>query len=480
MTMENTDPQPKGTAQCHGLIDPGILCPKKVVELIEPYGHRVGLLLERRRADEYTNYELAQLPIVYPEFNDNVSATEDCYSSDLWRYVLDDHQTFMLYDRTNKRIWETASFKLARLSILIQQSARLIKEKKPAFLIYNATPHNIFTWVFARTAEFYGSKIFYFQHSFLPWRYFLYCGLNRNATIFVPENNEGAFDLPSKSEQKLSEQFLGRKAGSSAYALPAYEKERLRRHKGRSFSISASFSQHYKRPINALNAAICYQAYKSLAVQPTGGKPLLIFFMHYQPERTTLPEAYGYAQQLIAISAIKSVLPNGVELFVKEHPSTFRNLCSWRERSPSYYRMLVERVGVHLLPMDYDSYEAIDNAWVVASIAGTVLYEALIRGRRALAFSPLGFDQVRSRHLHIYHSAEGLKAFFDSCLLDGNAEISPSMLKNIKELHKTTFSGLSDSSGSIEEVERSRRVLRTEAMLRGIASLFQSELRFYL
>ena len=74
-----------------------------------------------------------------------------------------------------------------------------------------------------------------------------------------------------------------------------------------------------------------------------------VFFLHFQPERTTLPEGYGFAQQLAAIIALDGALPEGTKLYVKEHPTTFTHDCMWKERLPFWYRLIDKFTKVQLV-----------------------------------------------------------------------------------------------------------------------------------
>jgi hypothetical protein len=124
-----------------------------------------------------------------------------------------------------------------------------------------------------------------------------------------------------------------------------------------------------------------------------------------------LPEGYGFGQQLAAIVALATALPDGMLLFVKEHPSIYTVSCHWVERLPSWYRSLAQTPRLRLLPIETDPYSLIDSSECVATVAGTIGREALIRGKPVIAFGRGAMTLVQSEALHKYTDQKALKAF---------------------------------------------------------------------
>ena len=160
-----------------------------------------------------------------------------------------------------------------------------------------------------------------------------------------------------------------------------------------------------------LNKALCYRTYQRWRGRPSPGDTYVILFLHFQPERTTLPEAYGFAQQVAAIIALAAALPEGTHLYVKEHPTTFTHDCLWKERLPFWYPHDRSYQNVQLVPIETDPYELMEGSICVSTIAGTVAGEALIRGKPVVVFGRGAITLVQSEGLHKYADQKGLREF---------------------------------------------------------------------
>ena len=200
-----------------------------------------------------------------------------------------------------------------------------------------------------------------------------------------------------------------------------------------------------------LNKALCFRAYRGLSEAPSGEERFVAFFLHYQPERTTLPESYGFAQQFAALAALAAVLPPGLHLYVKEHPSIFTGDCQWDERLPFWYRRIAQIPGVRLLPIETDPYPLIDRSDCVATVAGTIGGEALIRGKPVVAFGRGALSLVRTPALHKYTDQASLRAFLAD--LERLRETGFTLEQYGKDIAQETYSGTADESsfGAIEE-----------------------------
>lgn len=118
--------------------------------------------------------------------------------------------------------------------------------------------------------------------------------------------------------------------------------------------------------------------------------PFVYFALHYQPERTTVPEADLYYDQISAIRMLASVLPEGWHIVVKEHP---RQLGDRKPdlRSLHYGRQwLYDALGripnAVLLHPFVASSEAVARARLTASCNGSAVFEGLQKGVAGLTF----------------------------------------------------------------------------------------------
>jgi len=122
-------------------------------------------------------------------------------------------------------------------------------------------------------------------------------------------------------------------------------------------------------------------------------KKFVYFGLHFEPERTTNPDGGVFHDQILAIIALRKILPSEVEIIVKEHPSQFYIFeRGARGRSPLFYDLLKNIKGVQLAHYEEDSFNLIRRSVFVATITGTVALEAAILGKKGLIFGDSWFS----------------------------------------------------------------------------------------
>jgi hypothetical protein len=115
--------------------------------------------------------------------------------------------------------------------------------------------------------------------------------------------------------------------------------------------------------------------------------PFVYVALHLQPERTTSSLGGVFADQFVLIDTLARSLPPGWTVYVKEHPSQFYPpFCGERGRHADFYRDVSRIPNVALASLSMSSFDLIDCARAVATVTGTVGWEAVIRGTPALVF----------------------------------------------------------------------------------------------
>jgi hypothetical protein len=124
-------------------------------------------------------------------------------------------------------------------------------------------------------------------------------------------------------------------------------------------------------------------------------KKFVYFGLHFEPERTTNPDGGVFHDQILAIIALRKILPSEVEIIVKEHPSQFYIFeRGSRGRSPLFYDLLKNIKGVQLAHYEEDSFNLIRGSVFVATITGTLALEAAILGKKGLIFGDSWFTDT--------------------------------------------------------------------------------------
>lgn len=109
--------------------------------------------------------------------------------------------------------------------------------------------------------------------------------------------------------------------------------------------------------------------------------PFVFFALHNEPEANA--DVYGgeYKFQPDALAALSAALPAGWRILVKENPAQ-----SFVRRGEAFHRLIESLPDVWWVPDDTPSTVLVARAVLVASLCGTVGYEALLAGKPCLFF----------------------------------------------------------------------------------------------
>jgi hypothetical protein len=302
------------------------------------------------------------------------------------RYVLNDSAAYHILRRkiNEKGLYEIDLY----AERVIYWSIHKLLSHNIDCIIHHNTPHEVVSYIFSKVAEFFKIPIFVIRQSPIPWRVYIQKGAFDGR---LAERNNGA---AYEADLKELRSFLNKKTQEYKDAIPEYEKERLIRLKGKFWSwkkeIGVALNKK-KNPVKSFYALYLkfklYSFFESkISDTDKWNSRFVTFYLHYQPERTTLPEGGVYNQQLIAIRLLRLLLPIDVSLIVREHPSTFRNSFSLTTRSVLFYSRITALTNVFLCPLELDSFQMLDKSLFISTITGTVATEASVRGRCTLYF----------------------------------------------------------------------------------------------
>ena len=129
-----------------------------------------------------------------------------------------------------------------------------------------------------------------------------------------------------------------------------------------------------------------HRSYCDAATTKLPSGPFVIFFMHYQPERTSLPEALLFVQQWIAVRMLSWELPEGWTLLVREHPATWLKPLDISVRTINLFKDIASLERTEICSMDVDTFDLIDSCQAVATLTGSVGFQSLLRSKPVIAF----------------------------------------------------------------------------------------------
>lgn len=169
-------------------------------------------------------------------------------------------------------------------------------------------------------------------------------------------------------------------------------------YKNRKFSLEQThfsvieFALRKKNRIKYIN--FLKKHYESLASNPKPDDQYIIFFLHYQPEATTSPSGDIFVNQLLCIETLLKHTPNNYKIYVKEHPNQFMShLQGQTSRIKEFYDDLAKIPRVKMIPLEIDSYTLIKEAKAVATVTGTVGWEAAVQQKPVIIFGIIWYEK---------------------------------------------------------------------------------------
>ncbi len=122
-------------------------------------------------------------------------------------------------------------------------------------------------------------------------------------------------------------------------------------------------------------------------------KKFVYFGLHYEPEKTTLPDGGIFHDQFLAILKLREFVPKDIKIYVKEHPSMFYDsLYGFRGRSPLFYRLLKNINNIEILGTTHKTFDLINKSIFTATITGTLGIESAILGKKSIIFGESWFS----------------------------------------------------------------------------------------
>jgi hypothetical protein len=183
--------------------------------------------------------------------------------------------------------------------------------------------------------------------------------------------------------------YFGKK-GYVWWGFPTYLKQRNKRIEASRLSI-IDYSTH-KIKANRLKRKL-KKYYDSLAELPDLHEPYVFLPLHYQPEMTSSPTGDIFVDQSLCVELLLKNVPPDWKIYVKEHPAQYQSHGEGQtSRIREFYDDLLKFPNVRLIPFQSDSFDLIANAKAVATITGTVGWEAMVRRKPVLLFSSAWYE----------------------------------------------------------------------------------------
>lgn len=299
------------------------------------------------------------------------------------------------------------------------------------YVFFNNTPHHTHDYVIYALAQVYGIKTCVCISTNFENRYFLANTLEdawvRTTRLYEEKyKKQEVIELPEDIREYYETIYYGNKEQTEKLVLQGVSREQEILDKRKLFRGEVSFSKMFRRNLsrfkwqvikapkgekrkagleaikeeyryycrgkNKLKTMVNTEYYNRIAQMPVEGEAYICYFLHYQPEATTLPQAGVFVEQELSVAiAAKAAEEMGYRLYVKEHfVQPYRN--------KTFYDDLKKIRNVTLISTECDSKELVKNGLCGVTGNGTVVLESAIRGIPMMIFGESGFQGCPGVH----------------------------------------------------------------------------------
>ena len=216
-----------------------------------------------------------------------------------------------------ERRWiNSATNYLVKIRELVIGCVNYIKKNDIKFIFNVTVPHAIETWVLSKILEeIFSGTAFIFCWAQIPG----FCSLYKGIDKFIQLDLDERFTTEDLTENFHSREYLelckrnssNKKDKNWLLELNTLNKWKIQKPRQIPQRI---FQKVYKNYI--------FNKYKKHRFKgDTIQKNNVVYFMHYQPEATTLPLGQFYIEQSNAINALRMAFPKETKIYIKEHPT---------------------------------------------------------------------------------------------------------------------------------------------------------------
>lgn len=313
----------------------------------------------------------------------------------------------------------------------------LFNKLNPDFCLFTNMPHEVFDFIIYKLAEYRKISIRYLMHGMQMETYY-------QILEKIKEND------PRLRDYKEEEDFLNKDMNlllnkfknpdyQHFYMKSNYEPPSRRFTGFKKYIFKLQTHLNFLKEIYKKNKLLKYlfvsvfyhyvETFNSKSLLKKYGIPKLendtkyIYVpLHYQPELTTSPMGGNFYDQIEMIDLLDRNCPNDYKIVVKEHPKQKINF----GRDYIFYEKLLEFKNIIFLNKSISNKEIFKLSEVIATISGTVGFEAICHGKPVLVFGEPFYMHYKS----------SIKINDDSDFLNYIKNIDQTVIEDDSQLNK--------------------------------------------
>lgn len=218
--------------------------------------------------------------------------------------------------------------------------------------------------------------------------------LKNSFKIYISDliKNKDSYEIYYMKKQRDSMKLINRIETFFSSQIKKELKE-IKHHLGLSLRRRISYINPYRLnyltrlKIKTKRKNMLFSSYKR-NIQKMNYKNKYIYFpLHYEPERTSNPDGGIFHDQLKVLINLRSLVPEDIQIVVKEHPSQFNpSFKGSLGRSSLFYDLVNNISNVKLISTYENTIRLILGSEFVATLTGTVAIEASILGKKTLYY----------------------------------------------------------------------------------------------
>ncbi len=378
----------------------------------------VDELKQKNREGEFTTINDFIFPERYTRF---VNIPWVITESEIIDYKYIESMAMRLMDRA--ALIPTSAFSRRRIYLLLlNYFSYIIQEQNIEGVVVFDTPHGFFSHIMYELCKSKGIKILKLEYHFLTGYSML---LNQDTWPSIPDEymeNSSLVELQNSLPESLNKLMFE----NSAYLKEYKSRENKEIIKQSPFSLLKLIFRYFDKSaknlfmglfpflfkkevlhFSSLNGirnrffyriVLNFKLWKLIKLQIYYNKrannrldlekDYVFVGLHMQPEKTSQPMGGEFDNQLMMIKILSDSVPKGWKVYVKEHPNQFnvKKVPNRHYRDKLFYDCLEQMENVEMVPLEIDSEILIEKSKMVATLTGTLGWEAITRSIPALVF----------------------------------------------------------------------------------------------